>query len=101
MEKKRDKYSMYKNKTIIHFRRAGGMTYMRNWYGTSSYGKGAPVGRGWYELLFALSAITDNLLGIERPECQSAETSVLVPEDTKADFLSKRRKEKNRVLGIQ
>jgi len=46
MEKKRDKYSMYKDKTRIHFRRAGGRTYMRNWYGTSSYGKGAPVGRG-------------------------------------------------------
>lgn len=46
-----------------------------------------------------MSVITDNLLDIERPECQSAETSVLVPEATKADFLSQRRKEETESLG--
>ena len=43
--------------------------------------------------------MTGNLLGIERPECQSAEISVLVPEETKADFLSKISKEKTKSLG--
>ena len=31
---------------------------------------------------------TGEVLGAENPEGQSAKTSVLVPEDTKADFVS-------------
>lgn len=31
---------------------------------------------------------TGKVLGVEKPECQSAKTNVLAPEDSKADFVS-------------